>query len=71
MFCEPSDSERAALLHVWKISSSFLRLQTDFRCLSLPVCSPERTSIAAANSLEFTPDAARLYIELTQSFPTN
>jgi len=69
MFCEPSDSERNALLHVWKIYSSFLRLQPDFRCLSLSVGSPERASIAAANSLE--PDAARLYIQLTKSFVTN
>jgi len=50
MFCEPSDSERAVLLHVWKISSSVLRLQTFFRCLSLSLGSPERASIAAANS---------------------
>jgi hypothetical protein len=50
MFCEPSDSERAVLLHVWKISSSILHLQTDFRCLSLSVGSPERASIAVAKS---------------------
>jgi hypothetical protein len=50
MFREPSDSEHAVLLHAWKITSSFLCIQTDFRCLSLSVGSPERASIAAANS---------------------
>jgi len=72
MFCAPSDSERAVLLRVWKISSSFLRLQTDFRCLSLSVASPERASTEAAlMDMEFTPDAARLYMQVTKSSPTN